>query len=74
MELSPDFAIVVILAYFFDFTYKEIANLLKIQPGTVASRLSRAHKSFKESFACRALARNKHELRLSDYPDESFIS
>ena len=43
-RLSPKLRITVLLRYFEDLTYAEIAEALDVTQGTVASRLSRAHK------------------------------
>jgi RNA polymerase sigma-70 factor, ECF subfamily len=43
-ELQPDFRITVLLKYFEDLSYEEIAEVLGCQAGTVASRLNRCHK------------------------------
>lgn len=42
-RLSPKLRIAVLLRYFDDLSYEEIASALDTTPGTVASRLSRAH-------------------------------
>ncbi|MBI2073291.1 MAG: sigma-70 family RNA polymerase sigma factor [Gemmatimonadetes bacterium] len=42
-RLSPRLRIVVLLRYFDDLSYDEIAQALGTTPGTIASRLSRAH-------------------------------
>lgn len=42
-RLSPKLRIAVLLRYFDDLSYEEIAEALSVSPGTVASRLSRAH-------------------------------
>jgi len=42
-RLSPRLRIAVLLRYFDDLSYEEIAGALRVTPGTVASRLSRAH-------------------------------
>lgn len=42
-RLSPKLRIAVLLRYFEDLSYDEIATALAVTPGTVASRLSRAH-------------------------------
>jgi RNA polymerase sigma-70 factor (ECF subfamily) len=49
--LPPDQKIVFILRVFDGQSYKEIATLLNISPGTVMSRLSRARKKLKTSLA-----------------------
>ena len=43
-RLSPKLRMVVLLRYFDDLSYDEIADAVGVTPGTVASRLSRAHK------------------------------
>jgi len=43
-KLSPEQRIVVVLRYTEGFSYEEIAEILNCSPGTVASRLNRAHK------------------------------
>jgi RNA polymerase sigma-70 factor (ECF subfamily) len=42
-RLSPKLRIAVLLRYFDDLSYDEIARALETTPGTVASRLNRAH-------------------------------
>jgi RNA polymerase sigma-70 factor (ECF subfamily) len=42
-RLSPRLRIAVLLRYFEDLSYEEIAQALGVTPGTVASRLNRAH-------------------------------
>ncbi len=42
-RLSPKLRIAVLLRYFEDLSYDEIAAALSVTPGTVASRLNRAH-------------------------------
>ena len=44
-RLSPDLRIVVVLRYTEGLAYEEIAEVLGCAPGTVASRLNRAHKT-----------------------------
>jgi RNA polymerase sigma-70 factor, ECF subfamily len=41
--LAPGKRLVVVLRYWLDFPIEEIAEVLRIPPGTVASRLNRAH-------------------------------
>jgi len=43
-RLSPKLRMVVLLRHFNDLSYDEIAHALEVTPGTVASRLNRAHK------------------------------
>jgi RNA polymerase sigma-70 factor (ECF subfamily) len=43
-RLSPKLRIAVLLRYFDDLSYEEIAEALGVTTGTVASRLNRAHK------------------------------
>jgi RNA polymerase sigma-70 factor (ECF subfamily) len=44
-RLSPDLRIVVVLRYTEGLSYDQIAEVLGCAPGTVASRLNRAHKT-----------------------------
>lgn len=44
-RLSPDLRVVVILRYTEGLSYDQIAEILGCSPGTVASRLNRAHKA-----------------------------
>jgi RNA polymerase sigma-70 factor (ECF subfamily) len=46
--LPPQFRIAVLLRYFDDLSYEEIAGALGCSMGTVASRLSRGHKMLAE--------------------------
>ena len=43
-RLSPEQRVVVVLRYTEGLSYEEIAGILGCSPGTVASRLNRAHK------------------------------
>lgn len=43
-SLAPKIRIAILLRYFEDLSYAEMADVLKCSVGTVASRLSRAHK------------------------------
>ena len=47
--LPPAFRIAVLLRYFEDFSYEQIAKALGCSMGTVASRLSRGHKMLAQS-------------------------
>ena len=44
-ELSPPLRMAILLKYFEDLSYEEIARVLDCSPGTVASRLNRGHKA-----------------------------
>jgi RNA polymerase sigma-70 factor (ECF subfamily) len=46
-ELSPKLAEVVVLRYLQDLGYEEIGRILEVPPGTVKSRLSRAHEDLR---------------------------
>ncbi|HJT87154.1 MAG TPA: sigma-70 family RNA polymerase sigma factor [Bryobacteraceae bacterium] len=50
-RLSPDLRIVVVLRYTEGLAYDQIAEVLGCAPGTVASRLSRAHKILERKLA-----------------------
>ena len=50
-ELKPKFRIAVLLKYFDDLSYEEMAAALQISKGTVASRLNRAHRMLAEKLA-----------------------
>jgi RNA polymerase sigma-70 factor (ECF subfamily) len=43
-KLTPDLKMVIVLRYTEGLAYDEIAGVLGCSPGTVASRLNRAHK------------------------------
>jgi RNA polymerase sigma-70 factor, ECF subfamily len=47
-SLPPKFRIAVLLRYFDDLSYEEMAKSLRCSMGTVASRLSRGHKMLAE--------------------------
>ncbi len=50
-SLPPKFRIAVLLRYFEDLSYDELAKALRCSAGTVASRLSRGHKMLAEKLA-----------------------
>ena len=50
-SLSPKLRIVVLLRYFDELPYERLAEALGCSPGTVASRLNRAHKALAQKLA-----------------------
>ncbi|PWU05031.1 MAG: RNA polymerase subunit sigma-24 [Terriglobia bacterium] len=50
-QLPPDHRIVIVLRYTQGLSYEEIAEALECSPGTVASRLNRAHKILERRLA-----------------------
>jgi RNA polymerase sigma-70 factor (ECF subfamily) len=50
--LAPEQRIVVVLRYTEDLSYEEIAEILGCSPGTVGSRLNRAHKILERRLSC----------------------
>ena len=56
-KLEPEFRMVVVLRYSLDLPYEEIAAILACPPGTVASRLSRAHSILEKRLKKRIGAR-----------------
>ncbi len=50
-SLPPKFRLPVLLRYFEELSYEEVASALNCSMGTVASRLSRAHKILAEKLA-----------------------
>jgi RNA polymerase sigma-70 factor (ECF subfamily) len=50
-ELSPPLRLTVLLKYFEELSYDEIARVLGCSPGTVASRLNRGHKVLAQRLA-----------------------
>lgn len=46
--LPPKFRMAVLLRYFDDLSYQQMAKVLRCSMGTVASRLSRGHKMLAE--------------------------
>jgi RNA polymerase sigma-70 factor (ECF subfamily) len=55
--LPPKFRIAVLLRYFDDLSYEQMANVLHCSLGTVASRLSRGHKMLAERLKSLAVAK-----------------
>ena len=51
LELTPPLRAVVLLRYFEGLSYQEMADVLECAPGTVASRLSRAHEALARALA-----------------------
>lgn len=49
--LPPKFRIAILLRYFEDLSYEEMARVLNCSMGTVASRLSRGHRMLAEKLA-----------------------
>ena len=49
--LPPKFRIAILLRYFEDLSYEEMAKVLNCSMGTVASRLSRGHRILAEKLA-----------------------
>ena len=64
-ELPDEFKIVVLMFYFEDCSYREIAERLDIPPGTVMSRLSRAKQRLRDAFLARQQAQNVAANRAS---------
>jgi RNA polymerase sigma-70 factor (ECF subfamily) len=50
-QLSPKLRLVILLRYFDELPYERLAEALNCSPGTVASRLNRAHKALAEKLA-----------------------
>jgi RNA polymerase sigma-70 factor (ECF subfamily) len=46
--LTPSYKIVIILYYYYGFSINEVAQMLKLSPKTISSRLSRGRKLIKE--------------------------
>jgi RNA polymerase sigma-70 factor (ECF subfamily) len=60
--LPPDWRLVVLLADVEELSYREIADIMEIPPGTVMSRLHRAHRRLQERLLdTRHHRRNQHE-------------
>jgi RNA polymerase sigma-70 factor (ECF subfamily) len=49
--LSPKLRAPVLMKYFHDLSYEEMARALECSPGTVASRLNRGHKALAQKLA-----------------------
>ena len=47
-RLSPKLGEVVVLRYLQDLSYEEVGEILELPPGTVKSRLNRAHEALRE--------------------------
>jgi RNA polymerase sigma-70 factor (ECF subfamily) len=52
-ELPADFREILVLRHLEGLSYKEIADIAQIPPGTVMSRLARARSKLKECLAAR---------------------
>jgi len=50
-SLNPKFRIAILLKYFDDMSYEEMAAILEISKGTVASRLNRGHRILAQKLA-----------------------
>jgi RNA polymerase sigma-70 factor (ECF subfamily) len=50
-KLPPELRMVIVLRYTEGLAYDQIAEVLRCSPGTVASRLNRAHKTLERSLA-----------------------
>jgi len=50
-RLSPDLRMAIVLRYTQGLSYEEIAEVMGCSPGTVASRLNRAHKALERRLA-----------------------
>jgi RNA polymerase sigma-70 factor (ECF subfamily) len=50
--MKPKLRITILLKYFEDLSYEEIATVLGCSAGTVASRLNRAHRILARKLAC----------------------
>ena len=52
-DLPPDYRLVLVMYYFEDLSYQEIANRLQVKMGTVMSRLSRAKERIRRRIGSR---------------------
>jgi RNA polymerase sigma-70 factor (ECF subfamily) len=60
-SLPAKFRIAILLRYFHDLSYKQIAQVLRCSKGTVASRLSRGHKLLAEELSrLNSTSRDEH--------------
>ena len=50
-QLKPKFRIAILLKYFDDLSYEEMAVALQVSKGTVASRLNRAHRMLSDKLS-----------------------
>jgi RNA polymerase sigma-70 factor (ECF subfamily) len=66
-RLSPKLRLVVLLRHFDDLSYEEIAQALGCSPGTVASRLNRAHGALARQLA--HLAPGRRPVESLDVPE-----
>jgi RNA polymerase sigma-70 factor (ECF subfamily) len=64
-EMPEDFRSAVILFYFQELSYKEIAEVLEVPMGTVMSRLSRGRALLKAGLTLRTARRRAPQLRLA---------
>lgn len=70
-ELPEEFRLVIILSDLQEFSYQEIANMLKIPIGTVRSRLFRGRQRLRSKLE--AYARRRGFLRGSDVTEEGLL-
>jgi RNA polymerase sigma-70 factor (ECF subfamily) len=62
-SLAPDQRIAIVLRYTQGLSYDEIAEILGCAPGTIASRLNRAHKVLARRLAGLARGSKNRELK-----------
>lgn len=60
-ELSPDYRAAVILRYWYDYSYEEIAAILETTESAIKSRLFRARKALEEKIVYRHAAEQQRE-------------